>query len=333
MGTQVDRGCVYRADVVDGLRLLAPPVSKRGWKNCPGLLAESRSVVPAALTQGKGMEPIENRRGRECNEPLWQKKLHRLVAAWKRTSIVRGILVSGFLLAIIGSIVCHSVRLPRIPFILSAIVVAFAWVSLEFLWKCLFAYYVGAAQAEWMTARRKWVKACSAGDNVDAQIVNLRAVLQDFLADKTGAWVSSLQETVSSLSGKMNSISGPIQVLLSNVDELFTKLDDEISRGPFSTVGRPTLQKIASKWQRFGLILPSRIRREAFEPAFNEMLQRCIPAWRFVGEEGRGWLIIGFTTLSIFILLDCIRVMLISRGVAVLLDLLPESLRAWWRRQ
>ena len=86
-------------------------------------------------------------------------------------------------------------------------------------------------------------------------------------------------------------------------------------------------------WEIFGFILPDKIQRDAFDPAFNNMLEDYLRARKSRGKWARRWIDFAFTLCAIFIVADCFRVLLQSGVGRILLGLLPEHLRNWWRRQ
>jgi len=86
-------------------------------------------------------------------------------------------------------------------------------------------------------------------------------------------------------------------------------------------------------WELFSLILPAQVHREAFYPAYQNMLEKYVLARKFRGKWARRWIAFCFTVLSLLMVLDCLRVMLQSGVGKILLKLLPDDLRSWWRRQ
>jgi hypothetical protein len=86
-------------------------------------------------------------------------------------------------------------------------------------------------------------------------------------------------------------------------------------------------------WELFSFILPPGPRREAFEPAFNDLTEKYALARKFRGKWARRWIGFSFSFLSIVMLLDCVRIMLQSGAGKILLKFLPDPLRTWWRRQ
>jgi len=92
----------------------------------------------------------------------------------------------------------------------------------------------------------------------------------------------------------------------------------------------PTIHKI---WAGTAYLFPPSVRRDVFEPTFNEMLGEHLRARKFLGNSGRRWLVFAFTFWTMFIVVDCFRVMLQSGAVKILRGLLPEPFRNWWGRR
>jgi hypothetical protein len=86
-------------------------------------------------------------------------------------------------------------------------------------------------------------------------------------------------------------------------------------------------------WELFSFILPCKSRRECFEPAYNDFLEKYVRAREFRGKWARRWIAFAFIILFLFMIADCIRVLFQSGAGKILLGLLPEQLRTWWRRQ
>lgn len=93
------------------------------------------------------------------------------------------------------------------------------------------------------------------------------------------------------------------------------------------------LSRVPSLWELFSFILPGKVRREAFDPAFNDMLKDYVRARKFRGKWTLRWLAFAFTVRSLLMVLDCFRVMLQSGAGKILLNFLPDVLRKWWRAQ
>jgi len=83
----------------------------------------------------------------------------------------------------------------------------------------------------------------------------------------------------------------------------------------------------------FSFILPGKIQRECFEPAYNDLLRDYVRSRKFRSKWARRWIAFAFTARTLYMVGDCFRVMLQGSAGKLLLGLLPESFRNWWRRQ
>jgi len=254
---------------------------------------------------------------------LFEKTSGHLASAAKFTLNARRILVFALTVALAGIVMGPFIGFPQAQLRWAAFFLIAAEVAVEIRWKCLSTYFLGAARAGWMERRSFLVDGCG-------QLTTCTNLLQALPMGKTGSWVTPVRETA-------NSVSGHVQSILAGVNDLdhnFRGLEDLIGTGPFLPVGcSEAVMRLPKIWERFSSILPRRLRREAFDPAFNDMLEGYMRAQKFLGKSGRRWLAFGFTARAILIVLDCIRVMLTSGVARLLVGALPESFRAWWRRQ
>ena len=92
-------------------------------------------------------------------------------------------------------------------------------------------------------------------------------------------------------------------------------------------------KELPRRWELFSVILPDKVRSEAFEPAYHNMLEDYVVMRKFRGKWARRWLGFAFTVRTLFMVLDCLRVLLQSGAGKILLNFLPDGLRTWWRRQ
>jgi hypothetical protein len=252
----------------------------------------------------------------------WAKELDRLVAAEEFTWIARRILIFGLIAILIGILLGRFTRLLQVELKWTAIVFMAALVCVEMRWKYRFAYCVG-------TIRAAWVKRRSALVNVCGHLTSLGDALHAFAEGRTDWWITPFREIASSIPGKAQKILGSVN----EIDKSFNGLEQAIGSDSFLAVGcSEVLARLPKIWECFSYILPRHLQREAFDPAFNDMLERYMGAHKFLGKSSQRWLAFGFTICAIFIVLDCIRLMLMSSGGKLLLCLFPESLRAWWRR-
>lgn len=86
-------------------------------------------------------------------------------------------------------------------------------------------------------------------------------------------------------------------------------------------------------WLLFRFALPGRVQRECFEPAFNDLLVDYVRARKFRGTLARRWIAFAFTLRTLFMVADCLRVLVQSGTGKMLLGLLPEHWRNWWKRE
>ena len=265
------------------------------------------------------METMQTQHLKRVTTPFWAKDLDRLRSAAKFTSIAQRILVLGLIATLIGTVVGHFTPLPNFRLRWPVIFFIAAWVGVEIRWKCLSAYCVGAIRAGWMKKRSVLVEAfCKMGTETD----HIRALTEG------KSWLTPVREATDSVLGQIKTLLASVN----DLDEGFRRLD--VGTGPFLAVGCSEAVTMLPKiWERFSVILPGRLRREAFDPAFNDMLEEYMRAQKFLGNGGRRWLGFGFTLCAVLIVMDCIRVMLTSGASRFLLGIFPESFRAWWRRQ
>ena len=92
-------------------------------------------------------------------------------------------------------------------------------------------------------------------------------------------------------------------------------------------------KELPRRWELFSLILPDKVRSEAFEPAHQNLLGDYLLVRKFRGKWARRWLGCAFGVRTVFMVLDCVRVLLQSGAGKILLNFLPDVLRTWWRRQ
>lgn len=90
---------------------------------------------------------------------------------------------------------------------------------------------------------------------------------------------------------------------------------------------RSILNSFPSFWDAFKYLLPEKTRREAFEPAYNDMLNMFIEAKRHRRTPMVCWLVFCFTFRTVLMVADCFRVMLSSQAVKFLSGLLPDALK------
>ena len=92
-------------------------------------------------------------------------------------------------------------------------------------------------------------------------------------------------------------------------------------------------EKLPEMWELFSFLLPRKTRRECFEPAYNDLRSETLRARKFHGKWARRWISFCFILKTALMLMECLRVLLQSGTGRIILGLLPESLRNWWRRQ
>src|SRR6266478_3622932 len=70
------------------------------------------------------------------------------------------------------------------------------------------------------------------------------------------------------------------------------------------------LQKFPEWWHLFRFFLPEKIEREAFEPAYNDMLRDYyLASRRYKSRGARVWLTLCFTFRTFLMLIDCLRLL------------------------
>jgi hypothetical protein len=260
-------------------------------------------------------------------KPLWQKQCDRLRSVGKFTLIAQRILLFGLIATLIGVALGHFTRFPQLHLRWAAVVFITAWVGVEVLCKCLSAYFFGAARAGWMKRRSFLVDACA---QFTTSVDHLQSLALGLADPRTKPVREAVREAAIVVPGQVQKILASV----SGIDEGFRKVGDKIESGSFLVVGySEALTRLPKIWERFSLILPGKLQREAFEPAFNDMLESYMRAQKWLGKRGQRWLAFAFTMCAAFIVLDCIRVMVTSGVGRFLLDALPEPIRAWWRRQ
>src|SRR6266446_772574 len=132
-------------------------------------------------------------------KPLWQRQCDRLRVVVKFTVIAQRILICGLIAALIGIVLDHFTRLPRIHLRWAAIFFIAAWVGVEILGKCLSAYFLGAARAGWMNRRSALVDVCS-------HLATCADELQAFTVGKPDSWIKPLREIANWMPGEVQKI-------------------------------------------------------------------------------------------------------------------------------
>lgn len=80
----------------------------------------------------------------------------------------------------------------------------------------------------------------------------------------------------------------------------------------------------------FSFILPHRVRKQAFDPPYEELVADWLIAKRYKGKCARCWLTFAFLVRTILMLLDCFRVFLADKKFGIFRDMLPEPVKRWW---
>jgi hypothetical protein len=253
---------------------------------------------------------------------LWQKEYGRLVPFARLTLIAHRTLIFGLLASIIGIVLCHFARLPQSSLRWAAIVFIAAAAAVEIIWKCFSAHYLDSARAGWMKTRSGLVDFCG-------EIATLADQLRAGSKDATGSCLRPVREKAALLSGHVQTILASLE----EVDESVEQLEQQVPSGLHLALGGlGTLASLPKIWERFSFVLPAKVRREAFDPAFNDMLEDYMRVQKSVGKSARRWVSVAFTVCAVFIVVDCLRVMMTRGAGRLLLGFVPESIRVWWRR-
>lgn len=89
--------------------------------------------------------------------------------------------------------------------------------------------------------------------------------------------------------------------------------------------------RIANLWIILGFAFPKSIRTRVYDPIHNELLEDYYETRQYKSGGARIWLVVCFTFRTILLLLECCRAVLADKAGRMLLVLMPESLREWWR--
>jgi hypothetical protein len=231
-------------------------------------------------------------------------------------------LIFGLLASIIGIALGHFVRLPQSHLRWAAIGFIAAAAAVETLWKCFSAHRLGSGRAGWMKTRSVLVDFCG-------QIATWADQLQAGSMEKPGSCLTAGREKAVLLSGHVRRILASVE----EVDESVAQVEHEIGSGLYMALGGlGTVARLPRIWEQFSFVLPARVRREVFDPTFNDMLEDYMGVQKSVGQNARRWVPIAFTVYTVFIAVDCLRVLMTRGAGRLLLGFVPESLRAWWRR-
>jgi hypothetical protein len=87
------------------------------------------------------------------------------------------------------------------------------------------------------------------------------------------------------------------------------------------------LHNIVSYWELFQFILPPKTRREAFEPAYNDLKEDYLKAQAYKSKWAKWWLCFCFILRTTFMVGDCFRVFFDVKMKNILLVLVPLAVR------
>lgn len=87
------------------------------------------------------------------------------------------------------------------------------------------------------------------------------------------------------------------------------------------------LQIVVSFWEFFQFILPPKTRREAFEPAYNEIKKDYLLVQKYQSKWAKRWLCFCFLCQTSYMIGDCFRVLIGSKVKSLLLLLVPAGVR------
>ena len=99
-----------------------------------------------------------------------------------------------------------------------------------------------------------------------------------------------------------------------------------VGRAPRQWPGFPRV------WVLLGFLLGKRIRKQVYEPYQQELLEDYTRAKKYRRSSwARRWLGLCFTIRTLGVLVECIRVALLSKTGRFLLKLIPGPVRHWWQ--
>lgn len=91
--------------------------------------------------------------------------------------------------------------------------------------------------------------------------------------------------------------------------------------------------KLPQFWTFFSFLLPKKIKVEAFEPAYNDMLADFLIAKnKYRSKAARRWLLVCFGFRTVLMIADCLRVFAQDKVWKGIEAFLPQGLRSWWHR-
>lgn len=97
--------------------------------------------------------------------------------------------------------------------------------------------------------------------------------------------------------------------------------------GPTGAKVKPSFQKILRFWQLFPFILPAKTRREAYEPAYNDLKADYITALQLKSPYEKAWVSFCFTMRTVAMVLDCFRVLAGEKFRKIIWNTISESYR------
>ncbi len=83
-------------------------------------------------------------------------------------------------------------------------------------------------------------------------------------------------------------------------------------------------------WKLFSYILPKKIRKEAFDPAYEDLKESFLDSKEF-WEKHRRWLNIAFGFRTLWMVIECTRVAITSLTGKFIASLFPEFVREFFR--
>jgi hypothetical protein len=90
----------------------------------------------------------------------------------------------------------------------------------------------------------------------------------------------------------------------------------------------PQHQKLLKFWELFSFVLPLKTRREAYEPAYNDLLANFLKASRLAtSKSAKRWLQFCFGCQTLYMVADCFRVWIGSKLRRLIWDSVLESFR------
>jgi hypothetical protein len=90
---------------------------------------------------------------------------------------------------------------------------------------------------------------------------------------------------------------------------------------------KPFFHRILHFWELFSFILPAKTRKEAYEPAFNDLKADYVRALQFKSSSEKRWLKFCFTIRTVAMVINCLWVLAGAKFRKVIWNSISESYR------